>query len=62
MQALSSRSDLNRVRPHSGQPISLRALDTIDPPGPHRKGSGRSLSGWRGFGDGGWPLTRCFVL
>ena len=24
--------------------------------------SDRSLSGWRGFGDGGWPLTRCFVL
>lgn len=41
MQDLNSCSDLNRLRPHLGQPMSLRVLDMIDLPSrAHRKGSG----------------------
>ena len=40
MQDLNSCSDLNRLRPHPGQPMSLRVLDTIDRPGRHHKASG----------------------
>lgn len=40
MLALNLCSDPNRVKPHPGQPMSLRVLDTIDWPGRHHKGSG----------------------